>query len=120
VNVEHVRSFVLSRVSCLLMRGFLTTNASGAANPNGWRRLSFLKSANNSEPESVPPPALRWNRSAADPELLDDLLVTRVILPLDVVQKLTALADHLEQPAARVIVLLVRLEMLRQTVDPLG
>jgi len=42
MNIEHVRSFVLSLFHVSLMRGFLSTNAGGAANPNGRRRLSFL------------------------------------------------------------------------------
>src|SRR5262249_47519316 len=42
------------------------------------------------------------------------------VLALDVIEKLAALAHHLEQAATRVVVLLVRLEMLGQAIDPLG
>src|SRR5579871_5094667 len=58
--------------------------------------------------------------SAANAELVDDGLVTLLVLTLHVVEELAALAHHLEEPATRVVVLLVRLEVLGEVVDPLG
>ncbi|HRO50466.1 MAG TPA: hypothetical protein PLW75_10040 [Hyphomicrobium sp.] len=40
MNIEHVRSFVLSLFHVFLMRGFLSTNADSAANP---KRLAALR-----------------------------------------------------------------------------
>ena len=57
--------------------------------------------------------------SAADAELLDDALVPLLVLALHVVEELAALAHHLQEAAARVVVFLVRLEVLGQIVDPL-
>ena len=41
------------------------------------------------------------------------------ILTLQIIQKLTASRDHLEQSAAGIVVLFVHLEMLGQLNDPL-
>src|SRR3990172_5983568 len=58
--------------------------------------------------------------SAADAVLVDDGLVALLVLAFHVVEQLAALAHHLEEPAARVVVLLVRLEVLGEMVDPRG
>ena len=51
---------------------------------------------------------LRALASAADAKLLDDLLVALLVLALHIVEQLAALAHHLEQAAARMIVFLVQ------------
>ena len=50
----------------------------------------------------------------------DQLGVTVGVLALQVVEQAAALADELQQPAARVMILRVRLEMFRQVVDALA
>ena len=54
----------------------------------------------------------------ADAEFRDDGLVALGIVFLEVVEQATALADQHEQPAARAVVFLVRLEVLRQLSNP--
>src|SRR5215470_6678198 len=56
---------------------------------------------------------------AAQAELLDQGAVALDVLPLQVVQETAAPADQLEQPATRVVVVLVRPEVLGQLVDAL-
>src|SRR5579872_2667177 len=56
----------------------------------------------------------------ADAEFADDRLVTLGIVFLQIVQQATALADQHEKPAARAVVFLVRLEVLRQLANPLA
>ena len=53
-------------------------------------------------------------------QFLNDLAVAVDVRPLHVVQQTAALADHLQQPTAAVMILLVRPEVLGQVVDPLG
>src|SRR3954470_24916459 len=62
-------------------------------------------------------PALRL---AAQAELLDQGAVALEILALQVVQEAAAPSDELEQAATRVVVVLVRPEVLGQLVDALG
>src|SRR5215472_17166949 len=57
---------------------------------------------------------------AANSQTLDDLLVTPLVLVLDMVEQAPAQAHHLEKAAPRMIVVLVKLEMLREAVDALG
>src|ERR1700756_54674 len=54
----------------------------------------------------------------ADAEFGDDGLVALGIVFLEVVEQATALADQHEKPAARAVVFLVRLEVLRQLANP--
>src|SRR2546423_5741449 len=54
-----------------------------------------------------------------DSEALDQIRVAFRVLALQVIQEAAALADELEQPAARVMVLRVRLEMVGQVIDSL-
>src|SRR5882672_2783052 len=56
-------------------------------------------------------------KSLAQAKLLDQLVILFVVLPLEVVEHLAALADELEQPAPRMMILDVRLEMIGQAVD---
>jgi hypothetical protein len=56
----------------------------------------------------------------AKAELLDQLPVPLAVLSLQVVQQLAALADQLEQPAAGMMILDVRLEVIGQSVDAGG
>src|SRR5437762_2433666 len=53
------------------------------------------------------------------PKPPDDLLISRAVLVREILQQTVALADHLQQPATRGVILLVRLEMLGQLIDPL-
>src|ERR1700752_3270284 len=54
----------------------------------------------------------------ADAELPDDSLIPLGIVFLEVVQQATPLADQHEKSAARAVVFLVRLEVLRQLANP--
>src|SRR5437764_7789441 len=76
-----------------------------------------------------PSAVLRWARSnfhppdtwelAAQAELLDEGAVALEVVLLQVVQKAAAPPDELEQPAPRVMVVLVGAQVLGQLVDPL-
>ena len=57
-------------------------------------------------------------RLAAKAQGLDQRLIAAGVGGLEVVQKAPALGDHLEQASARVVVLLVRLEVFGQVGDP--
>src|SRR5260221_1677018 len=56
----------------------------------------------------------------AQAEAVDQRAVGLDVLALEVVEQAAALAHHGEQPAARMEILDVRLEMLGEHVDPLG
>jgi hypothetical protein len=56
----------------------------------------------------------------ADPEAADQLRVAVRVLPLQVIEQAAALSDQLEQPAPRMVVLRVGLEVFRQIVDSLA
>src|SRR5689334_8791139 len=60
------------------------------------------------------------NKSSANTELLDQVLVARFIGATQIIEELAALAHHLEQSTTRVVVLDVGLEMLGEIVDALG
>src|ERR1700722_20335278 len=60
----------------------------------------------------------RAKQLLADAEFRDDGLVTLGIVFLEVVEQATALADQHEKAAARAVVFLVRLEVLRQLPNP--
>src|SRR5262245_28430049 len=64
--------------------------------------------------------APRGNKSPANAEFLDQVLVARFVRATQVVEQLAALAHHLEQPATRVVVLDVGLEMLGEVINALG
>src|SRR3546814_16862889 len=57
-----------------------------------------------------------WSSDVCSSDLLD---VSGFILALQIVEHLAALIDHLQQATARVIVLLVLLEMRREHIDAL-
>ena len=69
-----------------------------------------------------PPREVLWTdlRLLADAESLDRRAIALGALLLEVVEQAAPLADELEQTAAAVMVLLVRLEMLGQLGDPTG
>src|SRR4029453_1082534 len=56
----------------------------------------------------------------AKPELRDQRVVALDILLLEVVEQAAALVDHLQQAAARMVVLVVGLEVAGQRLDPAG
>ena len=59
-------------------------------------------------------------RLAAQAEAGNDLCVARVVLLLEIVEQATALADHDQQAATGMEILLVALQVFRQILDPLG
>ena len=52
-------------------------------------------------------------------ELLRNRLIPRRIRVVQVIQQTAALADHLQEAAARAMILIVLLQMFRQLIDPL-
>src|ERR1035437_4384603 len=58
--------------------------------------------------------------SVAQLQFLRDRLIAVQIYVLQVFEQTAALADHHQQPAARTVILFVRLQMFGQMVDPLG
>lgn len=58
--------------------------------------------------------------SVAQLQFLRDRLIAVQIYGLQVFEQAAALADHHQQPAARAVILFVRLQMFGQMVDPLG
>ena len=56
----------------------------------------------------------------AEAELGDQVAIAGDVLPLEIVEQRTALVDHHEKTAARVIVLRVGLEMIGQRLDSAG
>src|SRR4029079_5706475 len=58
--------------------------------------------------------------SPANAQPVDELLIPVLIGRLDVIEQPATLADHLEQPSARMVILAVRLEMFGQIGDALG
>ena len=60
------------------------------------------------------------DRFLSDAQLFADGAIARDVLFDQIVEQTAALADHLEQTAAAVVVVLVDLEMLVEMVDALG
>jgi hypothetical protein len=56
----------------------------------------------------------------AQPELADELAVALEVRALQVIEKAAAAADEHEQPATRVMILLMDAEVLGQLVDSIG
>ena len=56
---------------------------------------------------------------AAYAEFRDELLVTRIIFALYIIQKFPARGDHCKKPAARMVVFFIRLKMFSQIVNTL-
>jgi hypothetical protein len=54
----------------------------------------------------------------AQAKLLDQLVIFPVVLPLEVIEYLATLANHLQQSAPRMVILDVRLEVVGQPVYP--
>src|ERR1700751_788253 len=63
---------------------------------------------------------LQHAKLLADGEFLDDALITLGIVLLEIVQQATPLADQHKQAAPRPVILLVRLEVLRQLTNALA
>jgi hypothetical protein len=53
-------------------------------------------------------------------ELFNNRAVTVYILALQIIEKRTAVTDHLEKTAARMVIVLVNLQVLGKLVDSLG
>src|SRR5690606_15758986 len=62
----------------------------------------------------------RFARLLAQTQLLDQGVVALHVLALEIIKQRTALVDHGQQAAARMVVLVVLLEVLGQVADPLG
>src|SRR5579883_3312913 len=62
----------------------------------------------------------RLRRLAAQPEPLDELLVALVVLALQIVEQPPALAHHHQEAAPGMEVAFVRIEVVRQVLDPLA
>ena len=58
--------------------------------------------------------------SAAKPQSLDELLVLLGLRGSEVIEELAALIHHLDEPASRGVITLVRGEVLAEAVDALG
>jgi len=56
--------------------------------------------------------------SPPEPELGDDRSVSVDVCPLQIVQQAAPLADQLEQPAPRIVVVGVRFQMVGEVIDP--
>src|SRR4029450_928261 len=87
------------------------------------RRLSVnraLLSAPGASPSSADTGRMHPPRSAAQAEALDERAVAGDVVALEVAQQPPAAADHLEQAATRVVVVLVDLEVLGERVDARG
>src|SRR5258705_758842 len=65
------------------------------------------------------PRVCQWTSLVPQPEFLDDLPVSVDVRPLHVVEQATTRTDHLQQPTAAVMVLLVRPEVISEVVDAL-
>src|SRR5438105_5856825 len=59
-----------------------------------------------------------FRRSPPQPELGDDRPVALDVLALQVIQQPATLADQLEQPPPRVVILGVRLQVVGEVIDP--
>src|ERR1035441_1015106 len=77
-----------------------------------FRKVSMFQCLSNLE--TLPPLNLALLGLLADAEFSNDGLVALGIVFLQVVEQATALADQHEKAAARAVVFLVRLEVLRQ------
>lgn len=60
------------------------------------------------------------NLLPAQPQTIDDFMVTLNVRSLQVIEQTPSLRDHFQQAAPRMIILLVSLEMLGQVVNSLA
>src|SRR5712672_848624 len=65
------------------------------------------------------PRECQWSSLVPQSEFLDDRAISVDVRPLHVVEQAATRSDHLQQPAAAVMVLLVRPEVLGEVVDAL-
>ena len=56
----------------------------------------------------------------AEAELLEELVILRQVVALEIVQQLAAAGGHLEEATAAVEILAVRAQVLGQVIDPGG
>ncbi len=63
---------------------------------------------------------MREEQLVPEPELLDERPIGRQIAPLEVREQPAAGADHLQQPAAAVMILQMGAEVLGKRIDPLS
>lgn len=70
--------------------------------------------------EYARPPMCEERALLSQSEACNDLLIPFPVRACQVLQQVRPLADHLQQPAARRVVLLMALEMVRQLRDPFG
>src|SRR5882724_8769348 len=88
-----------------------------AGSRSSWKMAGFRRRASGREDRRSP-----WKAwvSAAQAKSLDQLLVTPGILALEIVEQAATLADHDQQAAPRVKVLIVGLQMVGQVLDALA
>lgn len=72
--------------------------------------------------EALLPPrdVMAWSGLIPETKVLNERAILLNVRTLQVVQKTTALADHLQETATPMVVLGVGTEVTRQVVDPLG
>src|SRR5690606_19138785 len=80
----------------------------------------FSRDASKSEKAALVGSRLAAELLLPQTQLLDQVVVARDVLLLEVREQAAALVDHPQQAAARVVVLVVVLEMLGQVADTLG
>src|SRR5215207_6134598 len=93
----------------------LTTDIDRSSGSPVGRALLSAPGASSSSARRLRPP-----RSAAQAEAFDERPVAGDIVVLEVAEQPAAATDHLQQAAARVVVVLVDLEMLGELVDARG
>ena len=71
-----------------------------------------------SNPARVPGCQVGARPSPPEAELGDDRPVPVDVSPLQIVQKAAPLADQLEQPAPRVVIMGMRFQMVGEVIDP--
>src|SRR5690606_32158480 len=87
------------------------------------KRRRYLRGAHRGAPRNrgvAPRGAGSRQSSLTDAERRDDLAVPLDVVAAQVVEQAAALADQLQEPAAGVVILRVRLEVLGQIGDALG
>jgi len=80
----------------------------------------FLRAPISNPARGGPARAKRYGSrpSPPEPELGDNRPVSLDVGPLQIVQQAAPLADQLEQPAPRIVVMSVRFQMVGEVIDP--
>jgi hypothetical protein len=116
ITAAKLRCLFSIRRSCHGLRTFLHTERATARSRN--RQLCCRAMASASCAAARAAPAARRS-STTNTKSLDQLLVSRIVGAPEIIQNLASLRHELQQPAPRVIVFDMALEVFRQIVDPL-